>query len=304
LKGVRGLARKHPLIAFFVLAYLLTWWIYPLLRFSPLLGIFGLFGPALAAIIMAAVTGGKSGVKALLSRVVRWRVGLPWYIIALGLPTVLSIATTGLGYLLGASTSIQVGALTVLELVLFVLVVGEELGWRGYALPLLLEKRSAVTASLILGVLWGLWHLPTFLVPGTPQYGLPLTAFVLLTIEYSILMTWVFLHTLGSVLIATLFHGAINLSQGIFLGRHGRWQPVLAAEHRVWRRCGHCSFRPRVALATKDRGRRATTCPSRGLVITKVLDAGCGTGETRCMCSASVTLAPLLGPHFVSQITS
>jgi hypothetical protein len=215
---VRGLVRRHPLIAFFVLAYLLTWWIYPLLRFSPLLGIFGLFGPALAAIIMAAVTGGKPGVKALLSRVVRWRVGLPWYLIALGLPTVLSIATAGLGYLLGASESIQVGALTVLELVLFVLVVGEELGWRGYALPLLLEKRSAVTASLILGALWGLWHLPTFLVPGTPQYGLPLTAFVLLTIEYSILMTWVFLHTLGSVLIATLFHGAINLSQGIFLG--------------------------------------------------------------------------------------
>jgi CAAX protease family protein len=210
--------RRHPLIVFFVLAYLLTWWIYPLLKFSPLLGIFGLFGPALAAIIMAAVTGGKPGVKALLSRVVRWRVGLPWYLIALGLPTVLSIATAGLSYLLGASDFIQVGALTVLELVLFVLVVGEELGWRGYALPRLLEKRSAVTASLILGVLWGLWHLPTFLVPGTPQYGLPLTAFVLLTIEYSILMTWVFLHTLGSVLIATLFHGAINLSQGIFLG--------------------------------------------------------------------------------------
>lgn len=183
--------RKHPLIAFFVLAYLLTWWIYPLLRFSPLLGIPGLFGPALAAIIMAAVTGGKAGVKALLSRVVLWRVGLPWYVIALGLPTVLSIATAGLSYLLGASKSTQVGALTVLELVLFVLVVGEELGWRGYALPLLLEKRSAVTASLILGVLWGLWHLPTFVVPGTPQYGLPLAAFVLLTIEYSILMTWV-----------------------------------------------------------------------------------------------------------------
>jgi uncharacterized protein len=69
-----------------------------------------------------------------------------------------------------------------------------------------------------LGVLWGLWHLPTFVVPGTPQYGLPLSAFVLLTIEYSILMTWVFLHTRGSVLIATLFHGAINLSQGLFLG--------------------------------------------------------------------------------------
>jgi uncharacterized protein len=210
--------RKHPLIAFFVLAYLLTWWIYPLLKFSPLLGIFGLFGPALAAIIMAAVTEGKAGVKALLSRVVRWRVGLPWYAIALGLPTVLSLATAALYYLVGTSDFMQVGAFTILDGVLFVLVVGEELGWRGYALPLLLEKRSAVTGSLILGVLWGLWHLPTFLVPGTPQYGLPLSAFVLLTIEYSILMTWVFLHTRGSVLIATLFHGAINVSQGIFLG--------------------------------------------------------------------------------------
>jgi uncharacterized protein len=212
------LVRRHSLIAFFVLAYLLSWWIYPLLKFSPLLGIFGLFGPALAAIIMAAVVEGKSGVKALLSRAVRWRVGLPWYVIALGLPTVLSLVTAGLSYLLGTSESVRVGTLAPVELVLFVLVVGEELGWRGYALPLLLEKRSALTASLILGVLWGLWHLPTFLVPGTPQYGLPLTAFVILTIEYSILMTWVFLHTHGSVLIATLFHGAINLSQGFFLG--------------------------------------------------------------------------------------
>ena len=165
--------RRHPLIAFFLLAYVLTWWIYPLLTFSPLLGLFGLFGPALAAIIMAAVTGGKPGVKALFSRVVLWRIGLPWYMIALGLPTVLSIATAGLSYLLGASESIQAGALTVLELVLFVLVVGEELGWRGYALPLLLEKRSAVTASLILGVLWGLWHLPTFVVPGTLSMACP-----------------------------------------------------------------------------------------------------------------------------------
>src|SRR5512133_873532 len=68
LEVIGRLMRKHPLIAFFVLAYLLTWWIYPLLKFSPLLGIFGLFGPALAAIIMAAVTDGKSGVKALLRR--------------------------------------------------------------------------------------------------------------------------------------------------------------------------------------------------------------------------------------------
>jgi len=83
---------------------------------------------------------------------VRWRVGLPWYVIALGLPTVLSLATAALAYLLGAPKLLQVGILTIFDIILFVLVVGEELGWRGYALPLLLEKRSPVTASVILGV--------------------------------------------------------------------------------------------------------------------------------------------------------
>jgi uncharacterized protein len=251
--------RKHPLIAFFVLAYLLTWWIYPLLTFSPLLGLFGLFGPALAAIIMAGVTEGKSGVKALLRRAILWRVGLPWYIIALGLPTILSLATAALAYLVGMAEFIRAGALTSIELVLFVLVVGEELGWRGYALPRLLEKRSALTASLILGVLWGLWHLPTFLVPGTPQYGLPLTAFVLLTIEYSILMTWVFLHTLGSVLIATLFHGAINLSQGLFLG-------AVEGATRYWLLCsvyGVAALIAAIALARSASPKPATVSRSQ-----------------------------------------
>ena len=82
----------------------------------------------------------------------------------------------------------------------------------------MLVRRSALSASLILGALWGAWHLPTFFVPGAPQHGLPFSAFVLLTIAYSVLFTWVYLHTRGSVLIATLLHGAINLSQGLFLG--------------------------------------------------------------------------------------
>ena len=116
------------------------------------------------------------------------------------------------------SAFVRLGRLSVFDFVIFVLVVGEELGWRGYALPQLLALWSPLTSSLILGVLWGLWHLPTFFITGMPQYGLPLPAFILLTIEYSVLLTWLFLHTHGSVLIATLCHGAINLSQGPFLG--------------------------------------------------------------------------------------
>jgi membrane protease YdiL (CAAX protease family) len=67
-------------------------------------------------------------------------------------------------------------------------------------------------------VSWGVWHLPTFFVPGAPQYGLPFSAFVLLTIAYSVVMGWVYVHSRESVLIASLLHGAINLSQGFFLG--------------------------------------------------------------------------------------
>ena len=71
------MVRRFPLVAYFVLAYALTWWVYPLLRFNPLIGLLGLFGPALAAILVAALTEGRPGVRALLSRIVRWRVPIP-----------------------------------------------------------------------------------------------------------------------------------------------------------------------------------------------------------------------------------
>ncbi len=210
--------RRHPLISFFVLAYALTWPLIPLVSVSPLFGLPALFGPALAAIIVAAVVDGRSGLRDLLGRMVRWRVGGRWYAVALGLPMVLALTAAGLHLLLSAQTSFNFGGLSVLNFVVFVLIVGEELGWRGYALPRLLAQRSVLAASLILGALWGTWHLPTFFMPGAPQYGLPFSAFVFLTMAYSVLFGWVYVHTGGSVLVATLLHGAINLSQGFFLG--------------------------------------------------------------------------------------
>lgn len=210
--------KRHPLISYFLLAYALMWWVYPLLRFSPLLGLFGLFGPAAAAIIVTAMTDGKDGVKELLSHLVQWRVGLRWYAVALGLPALLAVIALVLHQAFRTSASVQLGALSVFDLVVFVLVAGEELGWRGYALPALLKRASPLRASIVLGVLWGVWHLPTFWIPGTPQYGRPFAAFLLMTTAYSVLLSWAWLHTRGSVLIATVFHGSINLSQGFFLG--------------------------------------------------------------------------------------
>jgi membrane protease YdiL (CAAX protease family) len=218
ISRLTSVVKQHPLVAFFVLAYGLTWSLIPLVSISPLWGFTALFGPAVAAIIVAAVADGRPGLKDLLGRTLRWRVGARWYAIALGLPALLALVTAGLHLLLGAPTSIEFGGLGVLNFVVFVLIIGEELGWRGYALPKLLAERSALAASLILGALWGAWHLPTFFVPGVPQYGLPFSAFVLLTMAYSVLIGWVFIHARGSVLIVTLMHGAINLSQGFFLG--------------------------------------------------------------------------------------
>jgi membrane protease YdiL (CAAX protease family) len=212
------LIRRYPLILFFVVAYALTWPLIPLVSVSPLFGFPALFGPAFAAIIVAAVVDGRRGLWDLLGRLVRWRVGALWYAVALGLPMVLALGTAGLHLLLGVQTAVNFGGLSALNFVVFVLIVGEELGWRGYAFPRLLAERSALTASLILGALWGAWHLPTFFVPGAPQYGLPFSAFVFLTMAYAVLIGWVYVHTAGSVLVATLLHGAINLSQGFFLG--------------------------------------------------------------------------------------
>ncbi len=81
---------RHPLVAFFALAYALTWWVYPLLYLSPLLGLLGMFGPALAAILVTALTEGRAGVGLLLRRVWHWRVPLPWWAVSLGLPALLS----------------------------------------------------------------------------------------------------------------------------------------------------------------------------------------------------------------------
>ncbi len=206
--------KRHPLVAFFVLSYALMWMWLPLASISLMLPLFiGTFGPALAAIIVTALTEGKAGLKALLRRVAVWRVGAQWYVAAVGLPVALGLAALGASLLLGASP--QVAPLPLFNLIIVVFHVGEELGWRGYALPKMLATRSALSASVIVGALHAVWHLPLFLMPGMPLYGLSFAAYLPMVIAFGIVFTWLYNHTRGSVLIATLFHGAIN-NAGIF----------------------------------------------------------------------------------------
>jgi membrane protease YdiL (CAAX protease family) len=211
--------RRYPLITFFVLAYVFSWWPWPLyilgLAASPVIG----FGPFFAAVVVLALTGGKAGVVALLRRMVRWRVAPVWYAVALLLPVAINVAATVLNVLLGARppSPAELGAWPGLIPTFFLLLLvpglggaWEEPGWRGYALPKLQASRSALLASLILGVGWAFWHLPLMVTGVIPWSDI---AYV---IVQSVVYTWLFNNTRGSVLLVMLFHTMNNVISGGF----------------------------------------------------------------------------------------
>jgi membrane protease YdiL (CAAX protease family) len=215
-----SLVRRHPLITFFVLAYALTWSAWPMWASGlyPIAPVFS-FAPFLAALVVLAITHGKSGVGRLLRRMVRWRVGLRWYAVALLLPAGLALAATVLNVLLGAQAPSAAdlggwtGLLPAFFLVLLIPGLGgawEEPGWRGFALPRLQAGRSALFAALILGVLIAGWHLPLMVV-GDVHYS-----DIVLIMGAVIIFNWVFNNANGSVLIIMLMHAMNNTISGSF----------------------------------------------------------------------------------------
>jgi membrane protease YdiL (CAAX protease family) len=179
---------------------------------------FFIWGPFLGGLLVTAIADGRSGVKTYFSRMVRWRVGFKWYLIALFVPLVLRLAAAGLNLLSGAKLSADIqfppfGDL-IFEFIIFnffFIAIGEEPGFRGFALPRLLVGRSAVAASLILGVLHAIWHIPLF-VTGDSQ---PIPA-ILIIVSGALLFTWIFNNTKGSVLIAMLLHLSVDFWVPIF----------------------------------------------------------------------------------------
>lgn len=196
------------LLSFFVLTFAFTWALLPFAQQSIGVSLVALCGPAVAARI---VCGFRTGAwRELQARLNMWRVHIKWYALALALPLPISAGASCLEYALGARGPIEPFPVTQLSMAVFVLVAGEEIGWRGFALPELLKHFGPWTASTILGVVWAAWHVPLFYMPGMPQYGSPILAFVPYTIALSIILTFLAQHTRGSVIIATLFHGAVN----------------------------------------------------------------------------------------------
>ena len=225
-----AVVRRHPLIAFFFLAFALSWaFMVPLVLAShglipfpdavPLLVVIG-YGPTFAAVLVTGALGGRAAVRGLLGRLLIWRVGWGWWAAALFLSAGVVLGALGLYALLGNPVP-PFSAPTprlLLDVVLTFLVVGlvngEEIGWRGFALPRLLARSGVAGSVAVLGTLQALFHLPIFFSNGASpaggQNGTPFPAFLASALLLTFLFTWLYQHTRGSLLIATVFHASMN----------------------------------------------------------------------------------------------
>jgi len=257
--GIRQeLTPARRVMLFFALAFGISWSVWFLMRaaaiqptlgpnFSTSLGYLllaiGIAGPSWAALLVTHLASGQGDSRDLIRRFLRWRVPRRWYVIALGMPLFLALIAALL-YTLAGGSGLVLEFLPLIGLVpqfLWTIILGgpleEELGWRGFAFPRMQAMTSALKSSLIIGVVWGLWHAPLFLLPGSTQYGLvaqqpPALAilqfvwFVVSTTALSVLIGWVVTRAGGSVPIAMVLHAASNTGYSLLavLGVYAAWQ--------------------------------------------------------------------------------
>ena len=208
----RELVARNDLVFFFVLAFLFSWypWIIALVRGTasgpnPL-------GPLIAALIVTAVANGRSGIRTLLGRMVRVRIGFSSYAIIFGLPILLCAMALAIMALLGQPIALPTAAAAreLPERFIFILLfigLGEEPGWRGFALPRLQRTHSPLMTSLILAPIWALWHLPLM---GNEFPVAIIPAFLISLLGGTLIQTWLFNRSKGSVFGQMLFHATVN----------------------------------------------------------------------------------------------
>jgi membrane protease YdiL (CAAX protease family) len=225
----------RALVVFFALAFALSWsWVIPVAAAHQVVHrgegwpthYPALLGPAIAAALVTAWTAGRPGLRDLLARMIRWRVAARWWLVAVSPVAFLGlalIATAATGSSLPSvadfgrfSGTPAIGLLGVLLLVTFVGALGEETGWRGYALPRLQCRFSPLASTLILSVLWFGWHLPQFLVIATYRDLGPVqyVGFFLGLTCGAVVLTWLYNRSGGSILLVAIWHGLYNMVSG------------------------------------------------------------------------------------------
>jgi uncharacterized protein len=247
---------RHPLVAFFLLTYVISWLIWLSMVALALdiqspagraLNIVAIAGPTLAGLALAAAREGRRGVGQLLGSLWRPPPQPIWVGVAMLLPLVLITVAAALAFLMGEWMLPIAGAAswTLLlrefaRILVFGGPLGEEIGWRGFALPRLLRENSPMKASVLLGLVWGVWHAPMYAIAGTGQnemlrgggsFPFLFVAFVIWTIGLSILFTWLYKLARGNLLVVVLLHTAVNTSVFLpaFIGLHSGMIPLLNA---------------------------------------------------------------------------
>ena len=218
-----SLIKQYSVVIFCSLTIALTFAITLLPLPGEAVAVVMVFIPALIALTLTALSEGKSGVKSLLGKLTQWRISLKWVIIALVLAFVMRLTMCLIALGLGMIPAIQLrpggpATFTLLAVVFFVFAIPEELGWRGYALPKLLERYMPLVAGLVVGVLWGSLHL-ALLLPGMMNEGVAPLPTVLALVGGSVLFTWFYVNSGGSIVLTTLFHAAqsffVIVNQGL-----------------------------------------------------------------------------------------
>jgi uncharacterized protein len=230
---VTGAKTFWPLASFVVLAYAISWgWTFPFAAAGDVVekgvgwptNLPALFGPALAAFAVTAVVWGRAGVRDLLARMARWRMPLRWWaatlsplaFLAVALAVAAAIGKLPRGSDFGRYSGLPAIGVVPAAVIVVLITFGEETGWRGFALPLLQRRYGALAAALLITPIWAVWHLPYFFTVATFRGFAPVgyVGFVFGLACGSIVLTWLYNGTGGSILACAVWHGLYNLETG------------------------------------------------------------------------------------------
>jgi len=216
---------KKPITYFFILTFVISWLFWTPQIFIKkeffILRVLGTYGPFLAAIIISQIMGGTKQIKTLLRPLLDFKLNIVWYIFCLFSTALIGFTAIGISFSLG-SNQFEFNELEKVYLVIpiffYVLifsVLGEETGWRGFALEHMQKIISPLLSSIIIGLLWGVWHLPLFFIEGNFHQTLPIWLFLLQDICLSIVITWLYNSTNKSLFSVHIFHAASNTTLGV-----------------------------------------------------------------------------------------